>query len=147
MPANASEELKGPGIASGSPQDNTGGDSQPPLLDEEQLRSIQQVIAPAEFHSLVESYLTNAASRLDRIDELAARGDLPGLRREAHDLISTAGNFGVRRVEALAHQLHAACKNDDGDAARRVVAEVRSVSVSAWALMRSRFLDTGAVVQ
>ena len=46
------------------------------------------------------------------------------LAREAHDLISIAGNFGARRCEALARALEQACKRGDIAAASRLVAEI-----------------------
>jgi HPt (histidine-containing phosphotransfer) domain-containing protein len=109
-------------------------------LDPGQLGALAEAIPPDEFRALVESYLDGAIGRLERIQAMARSADLAALAREAHDLISTSGNFGVNRVQALARTLEAACKAGQGDEARRLVDEIRGASYSAWRAMRERFL-------
>jgi len=55
-----------------------------------------------DFRALVESYLDGAIGRLERIQAMARSATSRRLAREAHDLISTSGKFGVSRVQALA---------------------------------------------
>jgi len=109
-------------------------------LDPGQLGALAEAIPADDFRALVESYLDGAIGRLERIQAMARSADLAALAREAHDLISTSGNFGVSRVQALARRLETACKAGHGDEARQLVDEIRGASYSAWRAMRERFL-------
>jgi signal transduction histidine kinase/DNA-binding response OmpR family regulator/HPt (histidine-containing phosphotransfer) domain-containing protein len=109
-------------------------------LDPDQLGALAEAIPAEEFRALVESYLDGAIGRLERIQAIARSADLGALAREAHDLISTSGNFGVSRVQALARRLETACKAGHGDEVPQLVDEIRGASYSAWRAMRERFL-------
>ncbi|MEA1672395.1 Hpt domain-containing protein [Nitrospirillum sp. BR 11163] len=72
---------------------------------------------------------------------LRARGDLDGLRAEAHDLISTAGNAGLKQLQALGEALHAACAAPDRRRDR--VLSLADAAVAAgregWSVVARRF--------
>jgi PAS domain S-box-containing protein len=111
-----------------------------PALDEAHLDAIRQVMAPKEFHSLVGAFVEGAADRLDRIEQAVQTDDFPSLFREAHDMVSTAGNFGARRVERVARQLEAAAKNEDRTAIEEAAAELRHEGSTALNAMRERVM-------
>lgn len=81
-----------------------------PVLDGQALDFLRGDVPPDVFRDLVVSFVEDLGSRLERIRIGAEAGDLDGLRREAHDLLSTAGNMGARRLEALARDLDHACR-------------------------------------
>jgi len=109
-----------------------------PMIDLHQLTSIQDTVSPAIFVDLVGSFLDGATARIALVEQFAATGDFPALASEAHDLVSTAGNFGARRVSGLARRLESAARR--GDAA--VIAELIPVLVhtagDAFTLIRTR---------
>ena len=115
-----------------------------PAVDEAHLDSIRQVLPPREFVQLISDFLDGAAERLLQIERLVGSGDFATLFREAHDMVSTAGNFGARRVEGVARQLEAAAKNEDGAAVAEAAATLRRESDEALTAIRERIMGVPA---
>jgi HPt (histidine-containing phosphotransfer) domain-containing protein len=73
-----------------------------------------------------------------RIKSYLAASDLQSIAREAHILVSTAGNIGAMTLSATARQVELACKARDLDNFGGLVAELdRDISAanaafSAW---------------
>ena len=116
----------------------------PPVVDEAHLDSIRHVLPPREFVQLISDFLDGAADRLDRIGHLAETDDFASLFREAHDLVSTAGNFGARRVEQASRRLEAAAKTQDRAAVEDAVAALRRESAEALGAIRERVMGVPA---
>jgi HPt (histidine-containing phosphotransfer) domain-containing protein len=55
-------------------------------------------------------------------------------------MVSTAGNFGARRVERVARQLEAAAKNQDQAAVAETVARLQRESAEALGAIRERVM-------
>ncbi|MGA0604123.1 response regulator [Caulobacter sp. KR2-114] len=106
-----------------------------PDLEPEKLESLGRLMPPAKLKAVVESYLAGARGRLLRIEALIGELDFPGLAREAHDLKGVSGNFGARRLQALAEQLERACQACDEAEAPRLIGEIRKSSMAAWDLV------------
>ena len=115
-----------------------------PAVDEAHLDSIRQVLPPREFVQLISDFLDGATDRLARIEQLAETEDFPALFREAHDMVSTAGNFGARRVESVARQLEAAAKNRDQAAIAETAARLQRESAEALGAIRERVMGVPA---
>ncbi len=113
-------------------------------FDDDQLKALEVSVGQSTFRSLIEAYVNAAADRLGRMHALARAADLAGLTREAHDLKSNSGNFGVRRVYTLAKRLEAACGANDRAAALALVSEIDDATVVALATIRGRFLAQSA---
>ncbi len=113
------------------------------VVDEAYIADLQRMLPPDRFASLLRSYVEGAERRWGRIAAYAAARDLAGLRREAHDLISTAGNLGARRLQSLGGSLQAACKAGDEAQAMRLVEEIRRASPEASARFKEALV--GAV--
>jgi signal transduction histidine kinase/DNA-binding response OmpR family regulator len=111
----------------------------PPLLDERVLSDLEKLAGPEVFDELVRSMISNGAKRLDRLAQLGPSGDLKELRREAHDLISTAGTAGLKRLQAIGERLQEASVAGDVPRAQAHAAEAVSVGRAAWRLLASRF--------
>ncbi|ASG23708.1 response regulator [Nitrospirillum viridazoti] len=111
------------------------------VLDESVLQRLELIAGREQFQSLVGSLVTHGGERLDRVAALRARGDMDGLRAEAHDLISTAGNAGLKQLQALGEALHAACAAPDRQRDR--VLSLADAAVAAgregWAVVARRF--------
>ena len=116
-----------------------------PAVDDAHLDSIRQVLPPREFVRLIGDFLDGAADRLARIERLAGgTGDFAALFREAHDMVSTAGNFGARRAEGAARRLEAAAKNQDQTGIDDAVATLRRECDDALGAIRERIMGVPA---
>lgn len=116
-----------------------------PLLEEGVLGRLQPVAGPGAFDRLVRDFIGNGATRVDRVASLAAAGDrtdLHTLGQQAHDLISTAGNCGLRRLEEAARQLQFACDAGDTDRARALGDLIGTIGPQSWRALGRRFLET-----
>jgi CheY-like chemotaxis protein len=116
----------------------------PAIFDESRLAGLQLIAPEAQFTELVTSFLANGADRIARIRSLAAARDHDALAREAHSLISTAGNIGALQVSSLAGELETACATGQVGQVSGLVREIDKGSVAAWAAVRARFLSNGA---
>ena len=103
-----------------------------PDLDEAKLDGLAKLMPQAKLRTVLDSYLNGASSRLQRLEDLAASLDYDGMRREAHDLKGVSGNFGAKRVQALAEQLERACNAGDDAETPRLIGEIRRASLIAW---------------
>jgi signal transduction histidine kinase/CheY-like chemotaxis protein len=110
-------------------------------VDDEQLDSIQEIVAPATFIDLVSSFLDGAAARVALTEQLARAGDLGQLARTAHDLVSTAGNFGARRLAYIARQLDAAARDDDARRVAALMPGLAEAAEQAFTLIRARLAE------
>ncbi|MDZ5650712.1 response regulator [Nitrospirillum sp. BR 11828] len=117
-----------------------------PALDESVLRRLEAIAGRDQFRSLIASLVAHGNERLDRVAALRARGDLEGIRAEAHDLISTAGNAGLKRLQALGEALHAACAAPDRQLDRILSLADDTVTAGrqGWAAVDRRFGGTVA---
>ena len=64
---------------------------------------------------VIDLFLEDGPQLLSTIQEALARGDADGVRRGAHALKGSAGNFGASTLVAIAHQMeiHAAAGSPD----------------------------------
>ena len=83
--------------------------------------------------------LAAARERLTRIEARARDLDFVNIARDAHDLKGTSGNFGARKLQALAEQLEAVCKDEDAVGMAALIMDIGAASQRAWALVEQRF--------
>jgi CheY-like chemotaxis protein len=107
-------------------------------VDEEQLDALARLLPRLKFCAVLESYLTTGKSRLERIQALSVQCDFVGLARESHDLKSTSGSFGARRLQHLAQDLEEACARRDGVAVVRLAGEIGDAAAIAWPMIGRR---------
>jgi hypothetical protein len=81
------------------------------ILDVEVLHKLETIMPRDRLVTLATSYLNGVIARGGRISAFAVGRDLVGLGREAHDLKSTSGSFGARRLQALGERLETACRD------------------------------------
>jgi HPt (histidine-containing phosphotransfer) domain-containing protein len=115
-----------------------------PSIDEAHLESIRQVLPPRDFVQLISDFLDGAADRMMRIEGLLGSDDFQSLFREAHDMVSTSGNFGARRTEAAARRLEAAAKSQDRAAIAEAAVALKRESAEALAGIRERVMGVPA---
>ncbi|EWY39555.1 histidine kinase [Skermanella stibiiresistens SB22] len=115
-----------------------------PVLDVPVLGDLRADVPPEQFRDLVTSFVENLELRIERIIAKAGAGDLDALRREAHDLISTAGNMGARRLEALGRDMDAACRARDAANVGPLGDAIASAGAEALARVKDSFLHDAA---
>jgi PAS domain S-box-containing protein len=111
-----------------------------PLFEDEQLAGLEDAMPPEDMADLIANFLDGAKARLDRISQCVANNDLTQLAREAHDMVSTAGNFGVHRMSQLARELETACKAGDAESAKVLARALKDIAAPSWEAIRHRFL-------
>lgn len=85
----------------------------------------------SEFGELFQALLTSVADGISAIDGLLQAGDLPGVSREAHNLVGTAGSVGAAKVCDLARGMEHASKSCDGEECLYVLVELRGAFAQA----------------
>jgi HPt (histidine-containing phosphotransfer) domain-containing protein len=117
------------------------------ILDVEVLTTLASIMSHERMITLISSYLNGLLARAGRIAALSAGGELRLLAREAHDLKSTSGSFGARRLQYLGETLEAACRDQVHAAIGPLAAEIaRAVPETVTAVLRCHPdipLDTG----
>ncbi|MEE3624698.1 ATP-binding protein [Nitrospirillum sp. BR 11752] len=112
------------------PPKDAQGDA--PIFDPAVLGRLSALVPPDHFRTVIQEMVTNGLARVDRIATQADAGDVAALKREAHNLISTAGSAGLGRLQALARTLDSACAAGDVDRARLVAGTVAAVGADDW---------------
>ena len=122
-------------IAGGSAEAQTAPTAD--LVDVEigQLDGLRSLLSAVRFAEMVETYLQGAREGWEQIELLALGGDLKGVAGQAHDLKSTSGSFGARRLQHLAEELETAAKAGDRAAVSRLLPRIHEASQVAWALI------------
>ncbi|MDE1146146.1 MAG: response regulator [Azospirillaceae bacterium] len=113
---------------------------QEPTFDPGVLAGLGSAVPAAAFQSLVRGFADNGMARINRLKSLDARTELGTIQGEAHDLVSTAGNVGLRRLQRLGRDLHQACVDGDADTARSTIERIVREGPPAWAALRQRFI-------
>ncbi|HEY3800015.1 MAG TPA: response regulator [Caulobacteraceae bacterium] len=113
-------------------------DDAQPDLDDAQLDGLARLMPLARLRAVIESFLSAAQGRLQRIEACVQAGDMTGLAREAHDLKGVSGNFGARRLQQLAERLERAAKDGDDGQVGPLTVEIRRASMVAWDLVARR---------
>ncbi|HKY18797.1 MAG TPA: response regulator, partial [Rhizomicrobium sp.] len=108
------------------------------VLDTSNLEELSAALPPDNMAALISLYLHDTEGHLEEISACAIAGDLVGLARQAHMLVSSSGNLGCMQTSALARDLEHFCKaaNPDGlntllDGLRRSAAQ-SSEAIRAW---------------
>lgn len=111
-----------------------------PAFDEGPLVRLSIEAPESEFRELIDTYLAGAAELLASAEAAAAGHDLGALAKAAHDLVSTSGNFGVPRLQALARSIEEACKVGNSSLAFDMTSRLRPEAERAWSALRRRFV-------
>ena len=112
-----------------------------PVLDHQVLNDLREVMEE-EFVRLLYTYIKNAPTQLERLEEAARAGDVDAMVRPAHSLKSSSANVGAMRVSDLAREIEHAAREarrtaaaaalpDLRDAFEQAVAELEPVAAQA----------------
>ena len=108
------------------------------VLDQDKLQSLLDAMRTENVRDLLRLYLLDTDSHVALIRKQSADGDLQSIARNAHVIISTAGNIGAMQVCALAQRLNQACHDADIGTVSRFVDELvaanaqTSDAIHAW---------------
>jgi signal transduction histidine kinase/DNA-binding response OmpR family regulator len=111
---------------------------EPPDIDESHLDGLARMLPASRFTHMLDVYLEGARQRMERITHQAIDQDLAAIALEAHDLKSTSGNFGARRLQHLAEQLETASKAADATAVMRLLPAIQQASKTASEILSRR---------
>jgi HPt (histidine-containing phosphotransfer) domain-containing protein len=81
-----------------------------PMMDESAIETLQAFLPPNQIKALLTESLTDIEGRIHRLGVRLDSADAAGAAREAHDLVSVAGNCGARALSTLARDIERACK-------------------------------------
>jgi HPt (histidine-containing phosphotransfer) domain-containing protein len=108
------------------------------MFDPGPLDQLADYAPPEVMRELLDEMIASGLARLDRVRDLVAAGDLAGLKREGHDLVSTAGSAGLRRLQQRGRALEDACRAGDAALARRRAEAVLEIGAASWQLLAAR---------
>ncbi|MEI6557534.1 MAG: ATP-binding protein [Rhodospirillaceae bacterium] len=106
-----------------APAAPAGADAAPDI-DRVVLGQVIEDFSAADARELVAAFLGETRRRVAVIARAAADGDAVTLEREAHTLKGNAGNLGLARLAALAHEIVIACRTGRPAEAIRLAIEV-----------------------
>jgi CheY-like chemotaxis protein/nitrogen-specific signal transduction histidine kinase len=81
-----------------------------PILDISVIEMLRGFLKPDQLEALLSESVADIAARIGRIGILLDKPDSAGAAKEAHDLVSIAGNCGVAALSSLARDIEVACK-------------------------------------
>ncbi|MEA1675014.1 response regulator [Nitrospirillum sp. BR 11163] len=138
-------EPGGPATAAATPEPAERAE---PAFDPGVLSGLGAAVPAAAFQGLVRGFADNGMARIDRLRALDPGTDLGAIQGEAHDLVSTAGNVGLRRLQRLGRDLHQACVDGDLASAQTALDHIVREGPPAWAALRQRFVgDDGPALE
>lgn len=88
-----------------------------PCLDREKLDALQSALPARSVRELLHLFIADTDRQMAAIEQASAAKDLSAMGRNAHNIVSTAGNMGAVLVSSLARDLTNACRANDATAA------------------------------
>jgi PAS domain S-box-containing protein len=88
-------------------------DKQAVMLDKAILDELTTLLGQAKFDELLQTYLTELATRCDAIKQAIIQQDLAIISREAHTIKSISASFGANALHAIAKDIEICGYNDD----------------------------------
>jgi CheY-like chemotaxis protein len=119
---------KGPAVvAAAAPQ------AEPVLFDRGKIAALTDSLGDDEVQGFMTLFVQDSAAHLDAIEAAVGRSDLTAVAREAHNLVSTAGNIGAMRVSAIARELEQAARRHAAADARAAADGLRAAHAQTLA--------------
>ena len=108
-----------------------------PVLDTSNLQELSAALAWENLSGLVSLFLVDAENQLTEIAKLQQAGDLAGIGRQAHMLVSAAGNMGALQTSALAREVEHLCRAGNWDGLETSIMELREACTQSSAAIRA----------
>lgn len=88
----------------------------PSILNHDYLAGLRRHLGAAHTYELLADGMLDLAGRLDRLAEMARRGDNAGIAALTHEIVGAAGHLGLHRMSQFAaHASHAAHGGDPAE--------------------------------
>jgi signal transduction histidine kinase/CheY-like chemotaxis protein/HPt (histidine-containing phosphotransfer) domain-containing protein len=81
-----------------------------PIIDRSTIEALRSFLSSYQIEALLTESLTDIELRMRELRVRLDAADAAGAAREAHDLVSVAGNCGARALSVLARDIERACK-------------------------------------
>ena len=105
--------------------------TQPSAIEAEKLDELVRYLPISGVIDLVTLFTAESNGHAMRIKNYLAEEDYQSIAREAHILVSTAGNIGAMQLSATARRVEHACKNGQLDGFGRLIGELdRGISAA-----------------
>ncbi len=102
-----------------------------PAVDQAAITGLRGFLDGAQFAAFIGESVRDLAERIDRLGARLAEGALEQAAREAHDLVSVAGNCGACAVSTLARAVEQAARRGDAPEARKLFDKIRGAGGQA----------------
>ena len=124
-------------LAESLPAEISDAPRQDAMLDTGNLEELSAALPPSEIDALIALYLLDAEGQLREITAQEKNGDLAAIARQAHMLVSSAGNFGAMRASALARKVEQLCKTGDAPGLAPLLEELRQACAQSSAALQN----------
>jgi HPt (histidine-containing phosphotransfer) domain-containing protein len=117
-----------------------------PLIDETVIRQLGDDVTEDAVPAMLEMFVGEATARTENLLKALDVSAMDDLEDEAHTLKSCAGTFGAARLQALARDIEAACREGNRETAENLAKGMGEVLQRTLAAYRERFdflADTG----
>lgn len=91
------------------------------VFDPTRLDELRAILEQEKFIGLIGQFTDGIAERVTRLSKLLDENKWPEAAREAHDVVSVAGNVGAARLSALAREIETLCKAGNAAECRSVL--------------------------
>jgi CheY-like chemotaxis protein/HPt (histidine-containing phosphotransfer) domain-containing protein len=108
-----------------------------PVLDTGNLKELSAALPWENLSGLVSLFLVDTQNQLAEIAKLQQAGDVAGIGRQAHMLVSAAGNMGALETSALAREVEHLCRSGNRDGLDASIADLREACGRASAAIQS----------
>jgi len=81
------------------------------ILETESLNNLKQHLDPAQLKEMLNDVLVKSDEIIDQIQKLMDKGNVAGVTRQCHDLKGMTGNFGLKELSLLAHDIESKSKS------------------------------------
>ena len=114
------------------PQENLMDFTCHPVIDKSVMAGLLSFTDSPELADLVAKFIIAGRERTVRMDDLSRNDAWDELRREAHSMISLAGNLGLRQVQHIATAIEICLINGEQVNAARLVQSICAIAPAAW---------------
>jgi signal transduction histidine kinase/DNA-binding response OmpR family regulator len=101
------------------------------VVDPTAINGLRGFLDGAQFSTFITESVRDLRAQIERLGARIAAGQLDPAAREAHDLVSVAGNCGACAVSALARAVEQAARRGDAAEAVRLFADMRGAGGQA----------------
>jgi CheY-like chemotaxis protein len=128
-----------PAPESGAEARQAGADRGEPLLDEAVIQQLAEDVSEAAIPGMMKTFVDEVMMRAGRVLSALQDSAAADLEDEAHTLKSSAGTFGALRLQGLARDIEAACREGNRATAEKLGRGLGTLVEETLAVYRERF--------